>query len=87
MRAAGFITENNVIPKEKINLQTKDKNNITYKEYSEYIKKNYNFYTEIYWVKIEDMRCHLMQIEILTDDFMKKCIISIPYLLQKGVCI
>lgn len=53
-------------------------------EYVDYIKKikyKYIDFPEAYWVKIADMKDHLLQKDTLTDELKDKYLEAIPYLL------
>jgi len=63
-----------------LELLTKPKD-IDYVEYIKKIKENYVDFPEAYWVKIADMKDHLLQTETLTDDLKEKYLTALPYLL------
>lgn len=61
-------------------LLTKNKED-TYEQYLMNIKENYANYPEAYWVKLADIKDHLIQIETLTDELKEKYLKALPYLL------
>jgi len=66
---------------QSLKIVARDKETQTYKEYLENIKANYLTYPEAYWVKMADIKDHLLQSETLTDELKKKYLENIPYLL------
>lgn len=113
LRVAGYVSENPMIPCEKmddcialaimhdlkedtewddeyipgyehlwdcLNLLTKP-NNIDYIDYLKLIHNCSHGSPEAYWVKMADMKDHLMQTETLTDKLKEKYLNALPYLL------
>ncbi len=66
--------------KECLKILTKDSES-TYEEYIKHIKNNYPNHPEAYWVKLADIKDHLVQIETLTDKLKEKYLVALPYLL------
>ena len=66
---------------ECLKLLTRDKENISYEDYLINIKKNYNSYPEAYWVKMADMKDHLLETDTLTDKLKEKYLKALPCLL------
>jgi len=52
-----------------------------YISYIKKIKKQANNYREAYWVKLADMKDHLLQTETLTEKLKEKYLMALPYLL------
>lgn len=63
-----------------IDLLTKDKE-ASYEYYLDSIKRSYNSYPEVYWVKMADMKDHLSERETLTDELKEKYLKALPCLL------
>ena len=64
-----------------LELLTMDKEKNTYEDYLKNIKSKFISYPEAYWVKMADMKDHLMQRDTLTDKLKDKYLAAIPYLL------
>lgn len=67
--------------KKCLELLTRDKEKVSYEDYLSNIKKNFNSYPEVYWVKMADMKDHLSQKATLTDKLKEKYLKALPCLL------
>lgn len=63
-----------------LSIISKDKNT-SYEDYIRYISNNKCSCPEAYFVKIADMKDHLLQTETLTDKLKEKYLTALPYLL------
>lgn len=74
--------EFNTIPDELIiELKILSKNKMYYQEYINNIILHKSDYPEVYWVKIADIKDHLMQKETLTEELKEKYLDTLTYLL------
>lgn len=53
----------------------------TYEQYLDNIKENYTIYPETYWVKLADIKDHLLRTDTLTDELKEKYLKALPCLL------
>lgn len=53
----------------------------TYEKYLDNIKENYAIYPEAYWVKLADIKDHLLRTDTLTDELKEKYLKALPCLL------
>ncbi len=69
--------------KECLELITKP-DDMGYIDYIKNIKDCYETHPEMYYVKLADMKDHLLQTETLTDKLKEKYLAALPYFLQKN---
>jgi hypothetical protein len=62
-------------------LLTRDKEVVPYDDYLSNIKDKYDSYPEAYWVKVADMKDHLLETDTLTDTLKEKYLKALPCLL------